>query len=100
MRFFVKKFERFGWTNQEGSKPALTKFIKISDYPVSAHPLLAEDDDTYFVDNDGFKVEKAVPLAGEEQGGSEEVAQQQQETQNGRITTGGSSNEEEEPAAD
>lgn len=66
MRFFVKKFERgrFGWTNEEGSKPALTRLINISDYPVSARPLLAEDDDTYFVDDDGFKVEKTVALAG------------------------------------
>jgi len=88
MRFFVKKFERFGWTNEEGSKPALTKLIKISDYPVSARPLLAEDDDTYFVDDDGIKVEKTVPLAGEEQEVPGEVAQQE-ETQN-EITGGGS----------
>lgn len=96
MRFFVKKFERgrFGWTNEEGSKPALTRLINISDYPVSARPLLAEDDDTYFVDDDGFKVEKTVALAGEEQEVSEERVTQQ-ETHNG-ITAGGSEDVEEQ----
>lgn len=81
MRFLVKKFERFGWTNKEGegSTPALTKLIKISDYPVSARPLLTEDDDAYFVDNDGIKVEKAVPLAGEEERKEEEEVPEEEE---------------------
>lgn len=65
VRFMVKKFERFGWTGKDNSKPALTKLIKISDYPTSARPLLAEDDDEYFVDDDGIKVEKGILLAGE-----------------------------------
>ena len=67
MKFLVKKFDRYGWNAKPDSKAAFTKLIKISDYPASPLPLFAEDDDKYFVeDEDGFKMEKAVALAGEE----------------------------------
>lgn len=75
MKFLAKKFEHYGWTNKEGSKPALTKLIKISDYPIK-RPLLAEDDSAFFVKVDGIEMERAVPLAGadgddDEEGGPE-----------------------------
>jgi hypothetical protein len=65
LKFHVKKFERLRWTNEEGCQAPLCKFVKITDYPVTARPLLAEDDEEYFEYNDGFGIEKAIPLAGE-----------------------------------
>lgn len=68
MKFLVAKFKRYGWTAADNNTtPALTKLIRISDYPVSARPLLAEDDKSYWFDHDGITLEKAVMLAGEKE---------------------------------
>ena len=71
MKFLVQKFEKFGWTSKEGSKPALAKLIKIADYPVSPRPRLAEDDNAFFEeDEDGNLSMKQVMLPGDaEEGG-------------------------------
>ena len=67
MKFMVQKFEKFGWTSKEDSKPALAKLIKIADYPVSSRPRLAEDDDAFFEeDEDGIRSMKPVILPGDE----------------------------------
>lgn len=71
MKFMVQKFEKFGWTSKDDSKPSLTKLIKISDYPVSARPRLAEDDDAFFEeDEDGMRSMKQVMLPGDAEEGA------------------------------
>ena len=84
MKFLAQRFEHYGWTGKEGSKPAFTKLVKISDYPLT-RPMFAEDDPAYYITDDGIKRMKAVPLAGQEaaaggdDGGEEDAEKEEEE---------------------
>lgn len=95
MKYLVAKWKHFGWTDKPDSKPALTALIKITDYPVSSRPLLAEDDTTLFVQSDGVWIEKEIPLAGaascgnngeDDEGGAEAAAEERAGAQRAAST--------------